>query len=149
MTDYPIHQAQVSDLKELVLLEQLAFEQESFSRRQMRYLLTKAQSDYVIIRVEGQLAASLILLKKKNSSYLRIYSLLVSPEYRGVGLAKKLLDYAERQAAVYEKNALSLEVSDSNTAAVTLYLKWGFQTVAEKPKYYKDGSTGLVMRKIF
>ena len=145
--EYPIIKAELRDLDELHVLEELAFARESFSKKQLRYLLTKAKGDYQIIRVEGELAASLILLKKKNSFYLRIYSILVSPKFRGLGLAKQLLNYAEKQVVGSKLKGLSLEVSEKNTAAVKLYLSSGFQTVSEKIGYYKDGSKALVMRK--
>jgi len=147
MQGFQIQKATVGDLNELIVLEQLAFEQESFSRRQLRYLLTKAKADCALIRIDGKLAASIILIRKSNSHYLRIYSILVSPDHRGLGLAKSLLQYAEERAADYQLKGLSLEVSEDNEPAVALYLKWGFQTISEKKKYYKDGSSALVMRK--
>lgn len=51
----------------------------------------------------------------------------VTPEYRGKGLSKQLLDYA-----VKKKGADHLWVNDDNTIAKNLYLKYGFKPTGDK-----------------
>ena len=40
-----------------------------------------------------------------------------------------------------------LEVRQSNQAAKALYLKWGFHLCGQRPHYYSDGSTALLMSR--
>lgn len=139
--------AEKADLKELFRLEQLCFDAEAFSRRQLRYLLTQANSDFVLTRTDGQISSFMILLKKKNSFGMRLYSIAVSPVFRGKGLGQLMLDEAVKRAAASGFKYLTLEVSEENQPAVSLYLRQGFEVFGERRAYYKDGSKALLMRK--
>ncbi|WP_372774884.1 GNAT family N-acetyltransferase [Mangrovibacterium sp.] len=147
MNPLKIERAGASDLKEVFELEQLSFNAEAFSKRQLRYLMLKAKSDFLVTRENGEISSFMILLKKKNSSGMRVYSLAVSAKHRGKGIAQSMLDEALRRAASSGYKFLTLEVSEHNEAAVKLYLKQGFEVFGERRAYYKDGSKALLMRK--
>jgi ribosomal-protein-alanine acetyltransferase len=142
-----IEQAQKADLKEIFRLEQQCFDAEAFSRRQLRYLLEQAKAYFLLTRSGGRISSFMILLKRKNSSGMRLYSIAVNPQFRGQGLAQKLLNEALKRAAADGFKYLTLEVSDKNTPAVKLYLGQGFEVFGERRAYYKNGSTALLMRK--
>ena len=77
-----------------------------------------------------------------------ITNVTVSPDTRrkGVGqfLLEGIIEQARRQGAV----RATLEVRVSNMAAVRLYEKFGFVSVAMRRKYYPDnGEDALVMWK--
>ncbi len=142
-----IREVVLSDLNDLVLLEQENFDEESFSRRQIRYLITKAKSDCLVAETDGKISAYAILLKRKRTFGLRLYSIAVSSEFRGRGVAGLLLEEAERRAVEYGFIYVTLEVNEKNDAAINLYLKAGFETFGERLNYYKDGSKALLMKK--
>ena len=142
-----VRDAVASDLDQLIRLEELCFDEESFSRQQLRYLITKAKADFLITETNGEISSFIILLKRKGSSGLRIYSLAVSPRFRGKGLACRLLADAERRTVRYGFKYLTLEVSAINAAAISLYKKDGFEVFGERHAYYKNGSDALLMRK--
>ncbi|PTN08355.1 GNAT family N-acetyltransferase [Mangrovibacterium marinum] len=139
--------AQKSDLKEIFELEQLCFDAEAFTRRQLRYLLSQAKGYFLLRRQESRISAFMILLKKKNSSGMRLYSIAVNPRFRGQGLGRIMLAEALKRAAADGFKYLTLEVSEENKPAVTLYLQQGFEVFGERRAYYKNGSTALLMRK--
>lgn len=147
MSKAKIEKATRAHLTEICELEQLCFDAEAFSRRQLLYLMTKAKSEFLLTRNDGEISAYMILLKKKNSFGMRLYSIAVSPKFRGQGLGQLLLDEALRRAAATGFKYLTLEVSEQNKAAVGLYLRQGFEVFGERLAYYKDGSKALLMRK--
>lgn len=66
------------------------------------------------------------------------------------GVAHALLSAAIERLYVCKCSALMLEVSEQNTAAITLYEKLGFQQIDERKNYYleSNGTTrnALIMR---
>lgn len=147
MNTVTIQTAQVSDLKEIFKLEQLCFNAEAFTRRQLRYLVSQAQGHFLLVREGNQISSFMVLLGKKNSSSMRLYSIAVAPAFRGRGLARAMLAEAVKRAKADGFHFVNLEVSEINEAAVKLYLDEGFEVFGERRAYYKDGSKALLMRK--
>ncbi len=75
-----------------------------------------------------------MLIEKEQE--LEIDSLGILNEFRGRGLAKKMLRQVEAAAARYGIRTLSLGVSNSNTAAYSLYKAMGFSTEAVTSRWY-------------
>lgn len=65
--------------------------------------------------------------KIKNSLYL--HALAVSEEARGKGIASKLLEKVNEKAVSQGLNSVSLDVWCDNSAAISLYKKFGYKTV--------------------
>ncbi|MGI0492244.1 ribosomal protein S18-alanine N-acetyltransferase [Alkalinema pantanalense CENA528] len=64
--------------------------------------------------------------------------LAVHPNYRGQGLGQRLLWALLKSAVARGLTRSTLEVRVSNTAAIGLYKKFGFQEVGLRKKYYSD-----------
>jgi len=143
-----IRKASKKDLDEICELEQICFHEDAFSKRQFSYLIKKAKGEFVVVR-KNKLIAYLIFLRRKNSKKYRIYSIAIAPEARGLGIAKKLLEYAEGVALKNNIHQISLEVSENNESAINLYLKQKYQIAGSKPDYYFDGSSAIIMEKEF
>ena len=76
-----------------------------------------------------------------------IANVAVSPERRGQGLGKRLMDWLEERAKSLGAEKLFLEVRVSNAPALALYNGCGFEPLAVRKKYYPDGEDALVMTK--
>ncbi len=75
-----------------------------------------------------------------------ISTFAIHPDWRGRGAGSVLLDGLLRQAAGLGAGSAMLEVRVGNTAAQSLYRKFGFQTVGRRKGYYKDnGEDALLM----
>jgi len=142
-----IQKAGNNDLNEIGCLEKVSFEGDAFSKRQFWYLLNKANGVFVLAKQGSKTLGYLILLSRKNSRQIRIYSIAVATEARGVGIGKKLLDYTEKEARKTGKSRITLEVSERNKSAIQLYKKFGYQKKGEKTNYYADGSNAHIMIK--
>jgi len=139
--------ATLSDLPLLTELETDLFVNERISRRQFRYLLTKANSIVIKAENSGTLLGYLVLLNRVTSSNLRIYSIGVAGSVRNQGIARSLLQYAEQVARSQHKSQLTLEVCENNHPAIKLYYDIGYCLYGRKTNYYEDGCTALLLRK--
>lgn len=76
-----------------------------------------------------------------------LINIAVAPERRGRGLGEALLVHVLRQARAQGAEAMHLEVRDTNEAAIALYLRYGFEVLGRRDKYYGDGAAALMMHK--
>ena len=67
-----------------------------------------------------------------------ILNLCVDPAFRGLGYGERLLDELIERARIAEANAIFLEVRPSNSNALALYRKKGFNKIAKRPAYYQS-----------
>ncbi|MPN23453.1 Mycothiol acetyltransferase [bioreactor metagenome] len=67
-----------------------------------------------------------------------VTNIAVMPEKRCQGIGTKLLDKALREARLRQDEFMTLEVRESNTTAIKLYEKFGFERVGQRKDYYDD-----------
>ncbi len=67
---------------------------------------------------------------------VNVHDVVVSEEYRGRGLSRRMLDRVEAIARAHDCCKLTLEVLEGNAVALQAYLNYGFQA------YTLDDSTG-------
>ena len=88
---------------------------------------------------------SAILLRRKNSDKIRLYSFIVDQKFRGKGVGRAYLHaLLERDLGA---SGMILEVSETNHPAIGLYTKAGFQPTQRLENYYRDGSGAIKMFK--
>jgi ribosomal-protein-alanine N-acetyltransferase len=109
-------------------------------------------TDYVEKELEVNPYGHFIVYRKDNNilGYL-YYSLIydrieinqieVLEEERRKGIASKLMEYL-----IKDNLSITLEVKETNVAAIKLYKKYGFEEVAIRQGYY-NGVDGILMEK--
>jgi ribosomal-protein-alanine N-acetyltransferase len=81
-------------------------------------------------------------------SELQIMNVAVAPEQRRRGYASLLLDDLLLLGRQQRASAIVLEVRRTNTAAIRLYERHGYQRIGVRPRYYSDnGEDAIVMRR--
>ena len=77
-----------------------------------------------------------------------IATLAVHPDFRGMGIATRLIEQVLVEA--HEKGArrAMLEVRTSNQAAQNLYEKFGFEVVYKRPRYYVDNREDALLMNL-
>lgn len=140
-----IRRATIHDLEEILAVEKAGFTSEAFTRRQLRYLLTRARGIVLAAVSDNRTVGYLSLLTSARHGQARIYSLAVMPRCRGQGLAEGLVDAALAFAREKGLKAVFLEVEAGNLAALSLYRKKGFIEHGIKPRYYRNGTDALSM----
>jgi ribosomal-protein-alanine N-acetyltransferase len=79
---------------------------------------------------------------------MHIHNLVVAPERRREGLGHRLLRDTLRWGAASGARRVFLEVRQSNWAALELYRKAGFETVAVRRGYYdRPAEDALVLHR--
>ena len=70
----------------------------------------------------------------------------VTPAARRTGIATALLDEVVAEAPGAGANRLLLEVREDNAGALAFYADRGFIEIDRRPRYYRDGTTAVVLR---
>jgi len=76
-----------------------------------------------------------------------IVSVAVLPPYRRKGMGQALITEAMEGMRLYNAKQCFLEVRTTNTQAINLYKKLGFQVTRTISGYYADGEDACVMSK--
>jgi ribosomal protein S18 acetylase RimI-like enzyme len=139
--------ADKADVDQLAALEIDLFHTDRCSKKNLRYLIK--HSHVIVAKQPGadNILGYAVLLSRKNSKKMRIYSFGVVAAVRNQGLAGRLLEQLERIVKKAQHRMLTLEVSDGNTAAISLYKKHGFEQYGFRLGYYEDGGHAILMRK--
>lgn len=142
-----IRPASLKDLDALTRLEQSCFDSDRLTRRNFRYLLTKARAETLVYELDEEVVAYITILFHAGTSLARIYSIAVLPAYTGKGIAALLMAAAEESVLQNNCISLRLEVRTDNIAATRLYEKLGYRRFATKLDYYEDHSDALRYEK--
>jgi ribosomal protein S18 acetylase RimI-like enzyme len=139
--------AELSDLEELLRLERLCFNGDRLSRRSFKRWLRHGECVFLVSAGDGRLCGYILVILRRGMRLARLYSLAVSPDCRGHGLAGELMQRAEQAARSAGAIYLRLEVAATNGAAIALYRKAGYQPFGLYRDYYEDHGDALRMEK--
>lgn len=138
-----IETANWRDLREIVQLERLCFGSDSWPWLEVLAALTFPSTRRLKAELDGRIIGFVIGDRKPRVGW--IASIGVHPDYRRRGVGRRLLQACE-QALGTRRVRLSLRTS--NTAALRMYQRFGYQQVDVWPRYYRDGEDGLVMERL-
>ena len=133
------------DLEQIYALEKMVFKNEAWTIDMLKIELLCRNNSQTLIIEENRLILGYFIYRKLLSEY-HILNISVSPlrQKEGVGgiFLKDFLSDLENISTVF------LEVKKSNFPAINLYKKNGFKVLGERKKYYKDGSSALLMNYV-
>ncbi len=142
-----IEKAVPEDLDALVALENRCFETDRLSRRSFRRWLGARHCAFFVARVDARLAGYCLIIFLRGTTLARLYSIAVDPDFRGLGIARQLIDEGERAAVDDGRLFLRLEVGVDNEAGINLYRSLGYQPFGVYHQYYEDDNDALRMQK--
>jgi ribosomal-protein-alanine N-acetyltransferase len=77
---------------------------------------------------------------------LHLINIAVTPGSQRAGIGTKMLRYLVDLAVGEGRRFITLEVRESNDAAIRLYESFGFKRIGVRPRYYReDGENAVVM----
>lgn len=139
-----VRPATVDDLAPMLAIEkavyprpwdQKHFEQEMEKKFSRVLVLTDDETDtlvlgYIVywVQVEG----------------VSLHNIAVSPSWRGLGFGEKLMRIMINETVRDEIPKVIIEVRPSNSGALSLYEKLGFQKTHTRKKFYQDGEDAWV-----
>jgi ribosomal-protein-alanine N-acetyltransferase len=100
---------------------------------------------YLVSEHDGEVAAYAVASIVADIAELQ--RIAVTPTARRHGHATALLDAVVERARAGRADRLLLEVRETNGEALAFYAASGFVEVDRRPRYYRDGSTAIVLRR--
>lgn len=154
---YLVEPMTLDDIDQVMEIEQIVFPA-PWSARAYHYEITQNDhSTMLVVRSTGAPAGPLDHLRRRLGliapqpvlgyaglwmlvDEVHICTLAVHPQWQGRGLGELLLDSLLEQGRKLGALRATLEVRVSNTAALELYLKYGFEIVSRRKRYYIDNN---------
>jgi [ribosomal protein S18]-alanine N-acetyltransferase len=134
---------QLEDVPEVMAVDRLCFPT-PWSEISYRSEIGNNAAYYLVARLEGRLigfGGAWLVMDEAH-----VTTLGVDPAFRGRKIGERVLAAILAEARRRGVRRASLEVRESNTAAVRLYEKYGFVPVARRRGYYTDnGEDAIVM----
>jgi ribosomal-protein-alanine acetyltransferase len=144
---YIIRKAATADLDDLVALEELCFDSDRLSRRSFRKLVAAPTADCFVAIAGDRLVGYALVLLRRGTGLARLYSIAVTPDCRGSGIARSLIEHAETAAFDRDRVLLRLEVRDDNHNAIRLYESLGYRRIGRYLSYYEDATDAIRFEK--
>lgn len=133
----------VDDLPEVMALEQLAYTTPWPEESYRQELLHGTRSYFDVIRYQGKLIGYSGMWHFVTEVHLG--TIVTHPAVRKMGVGEFLLVNVIHRTLNLAATVVTLEVRPSNTAAKTLYAKYGFEEVGYRKNYYRDHEDALIM----
>lgn len=136
-----VRRAELSDLDDLVSLEERSFATDRLSRAQYRRHLDSETAQVLVASANHRkFLGTAVVFFRKGSQVARLYSIATHAEARGKGVGSALLDAAEQAARRRRCTSLRLEVRTDNDTAIRLYERLGYHRIGHYARYYGDGA---------
>ena len=132
------------DIPRLVRLEREIYPDDAWSAASWwGELATRPRREYLLVEDEHDVVGYAGLDHAGEVS--DVMTIAVSPQSRGCGLGRRLLDELIRRSAAAGAQRMLLEVRADNDAARALYARAGFELLQTRRGYYPGGVDALVL----
>ncbi len=128
-------------LEAVMVVEHAAFD-DPWSRDQYREELTNVWSRCFVYEQAGAIVGSLVY--RSVAGEAELLRVATAPATRRSGVATALMQH---MIAACAGEPITLEVRRSNGAAIALYERHGFTTIATRRAYYGDGEDAVIMQR--
>lgn len=106
--------------------------------------LKNSAAKYFVALVDGKVAGYIGMWE--ISGQCDITNVAVLPEFRRMGVGKRLIEHLIEYCKIKDLSPIFLEVRQSNEPAKSLYSGFGFKEVGTRKKYYADsGEDAIIM----
>lgn len=150
LSEYSVSEAVLTDVPRLYVIECASFF-EPWSERSLTEFIVNSERNFCLAAREKDSPDAKILGYLGFQYVLdegEIANLAVDPEYRGKGVGYALLQALARECQRLGIGVIHLDVRPSNTGALSLYRKFGFEEDGRRRSYYADtGEDALLMSR--
>lgn len=129
-----IRKLREDDIEPLARIESASFSM-PWSPKDFADLLSRSYCTYLVAEVDGQVVGSCGMTNICNEG--NIDNVVVAEEFRGCGIAQKLMQELLALGESEGVEAFTLEVRVSNTPAIHVYEKMGFVSEGIRPRFYE------------
>lgn len=138
-----IRKAESRDVSGLYALEKELFTTENFPLSRASIAYHVSNNLLYLAEIEGKIAGYVLVLIKRSNA--KLYSIGVSKEFRGMGVANRLLERVLSELVALGFERTLLEVRTDNKVAIELYKKIGFTAIKRLKSFYRDGCDAYLM----
>ena len=135
----PMKQEHIADIAEI---ERLCFSM-PWSENALKDELTNENAHFLTALTFGRVSGYIGVIEICGEA--DITNVAVHPDFRRLGIGKKLLDTAEKEALSRNCESITLEVRESNEAAISLYSGNGYETVGIRKNFYEKPTENAVL----
>lgn len=125
-------------LDDVYEIEKICFSN-PWSKEDLERQIDTETSHFLVADMDGRAVGYMGLQIFAGEGY--VTNVAVLPEYRGQGIAKALITEQMKN----DMEFITLEVRESNTPAIHLYTKSGFEKVGVRPDFYSDPTENAVI----
>lgn len=137
-----IRQMMETDISEVFEIEQLTFS-DPWSREDFQDSLKEQNNGYLVAEVDGHIAGFCGYWGIVGEGY--IYNVAVREEYRRQNIGFRMLDFMLTEAKSRGITSFTLEVRQSNEAAIRLYKRLGFESAGIRKDFYSKPKEDAVI----
>ncbi len=143
MHDEPIiRTGTFSDIEAIHAIEQSVFKEDPCPMEMISDEIAEDPSRITWILEHGELMIGYCMVRF-GPGEVHLINMAVVTSFHRMGMGKRMLDHFLDQ--IPAKSSVFLEVKRGNFPAINLYLGAGFEDVAIREAYYRDGSDAIVM----
>ncbi len=144
--EYSIRRMCPTDTEEAARLERICLESEGWTAEGIAETLERG-GYYLVAESDGKLLGHAGFTLAADEGY--ITNIAVSPDFRRQMIASRLTEALKQLAECLGASFLSLEVRESNSAAIALYEKSGFETVGRRKNFYRDPVEAALIMTVY
>jgi len=138
-------EVQKKDIASIVRIENIAFSQ-PWSKKGIADFLKQNNSIMLVAEEFGKIVGYVGLYYVLDEA--NITNIAVLPGYRRIGVGENLIRYLIDEVKKRDIRGITLEVRESNEAAINLYTKLGFDSIGIRKKFYeKPVEDAIIMWK--
>ena len=141
-TEFCIVPLESRHIDAVAAIEQATFS-DPWSSAMIRDELQNTMARWFVLEYAGEVAGYVAALNICGE--VHITNVAVLPQYRRRGLARLLMERAVEYARAANAFCMTLEVRQSNRAAIALYEGLGFRATELRENYYEDGEAAYGM----
>lgn len=144
--DFQVRQAHPSDLAVVCRIETLSFK-DPYPPSFLASLYAIHSSTFLVAEIPGDSIVGYSVTAVRYGMLGHLLSVATDPKHRKKGIATALVTETSRLLRGAGASVLRLECRVSNSEAIRLYEKLGFERGETEQDYYPDGEAALVMYK--
>ena len=118
-----------------------------WSTQNLKSELENINSKYIVAKLCNQIVGFAGIWFSVDDAH--ITNIAVHKNMRLKGIGSKLLEELISHAKQHKKSSLTLEVNTKNESAKKLYLKYGFENLGVRKKYYNGTEDAYIMTLYF
>lgn len=142
---YTLREMTFDDIEEVVKGEERIFKESLGYDMLYSELKLNPFAYYFVLEVNKKVSGYIgVWIDGEHAEIINFY---VDEEHQGKGFGSLMLEFVIQLCELTKVPNISLEVRESNTKAIGLYNKYGFNYSHKRVHYYKDGEDALVLIK--